>query len=332
MVMGMMVAFIGDGGGAWRYGDDGGDDLDGIVAVWWLRQQGAAKVAAAATVKAAIHENKTNTTHPTNQKLYDTLYEYVCLDHDAINAQDADTSFHKRSHDNQDPPNNREGENKKKRIKDVGEPSSRSSRQNKSLMVHAQVHTPAIQPLDPEDEYIRTRPDPEWYTKSGPAGAAKRKTTWFDLLLKSDIDQNENHILGPSTVVIAKKLKEIIQKDELTIVNLEDGAKKLIVTSLKPLMVFTIGKIAELTSSKQKSVPELKETRSDDNEYKFSYADLPKLGLNDVKDMYLLQVQDKLHYIPLEFIKDFNNALLLFIKRVVIQDRVEDIQLGVESY
>ncbi|GKD18365.1 hypothetical protein Tco_1207523 [Tanacetum coccineum] len=33
----------------WRYGDDGGDDLDGIVAVWWLRQQRAAKVAAAAT-------------------------------------------------------------------------------------------------------------------------------------------------------------------------------------------------------------------------------------------------------------------------------------------
>ncbi|GKD52228.1 hypothetical protein Tco_1281204 [Tanacetum coccineum] len=49
MVMGMMVAFIGDGGGAWRYGDDVGDDLDGIVAVWWLRQQGAAKVATAAT-------------------------------------------------------------------------------------------------------------------------------------------------------------------------------------------------------------------------------------------------------------------------------------------
>ncbi|GKC67110.1 hypothetical protein Tco_1099708 [Tanacetum coccineum] len=49
MVMGMKVAFIGDGGGVWRYGDDGGDDLDGIVEVWWLRQQGAAKVAAAST-------------------------------------------------------------------------------------------------------------------------------------------------------------------------------------------------------------------------------------------------------------------------------------------
>ncbi|GJV09313.1 hypothetical protein Tco_1346969 [Tanacetum coccineum] len=44
----MATGLAGYGGGAWRYGDDGGDDLDGIVAVWWLRQQRAAKVAAAA--------------------------------------------------------------------------------------------------------------------------------------------------------------------------------------------------------------------------------------------------------------------------------------------
>ncbi|GJR41365.1 hypothetical protein Tco_1217049 [Tanacetum coccineum] len=91
-----------------------------------------------------IHESKSNTTHPTNQKLYDTLYESVCLDHDALNAQDAEPSFYKRSHDNQDPPNNREEENMKKLQKDVGEPSFRSSWRNKSLVVHAQVYTPII--------------------------------------------------------------------------------------------------------------------------------------------------------------------------------------------
>nr|GEV98859.1 hypothetical protein [Tanacetum cinerariifolium] len=78
-----------------------------------------------------IYDNKSNMTHRTNQKLYDTLYEPVCPDHDALNAQDEKSSFHKRSHDNQDSPNNRERENKKKRRKDVGEPS-RSSRGNKS--------------------------------------------------------------------------------------------------------------------------------------------------------------------------------------------------------
>ncbi|GJY62020.1 hypothetical protein Tco_0462677, partial [Tanacetum coccineum] len=35
--------------------------------------------------------------------------------------------------------------------------------------------------------------------------------------------------------------------------------------------------------------------RSDDQEYEFSYAYLPGLSLNDVEDMYLIQVQDKLH-------------------------------------
>ncbi|GKB82238.1 hypothetical protein Tco_0949133 [Tanacetum coccineum] len=72
--------------------------------------------------------------------------------------------------------------------------------------------------------------------------------------------------------------------------------------------------------------------RPDDKEYDFSYADLSRLRLNDVEDMYLLQVQDKLLHLPLQFVKDFKNALLLFIRRAVIQNKVKDIQLGVESY
>nr|GFA49409.1 hypothetical protein [Tanacetum cinerariifolium] len=136
-------------------------------------------------------------------------------------AQDAEPSFHKRSHDNQDPPKNHERENMKKHRKDVGEPSSRSSRRDKSTVVHAQVYTLAIQPLDQEDENVRNHPNPEWFLKKSGSANAKKRTTWFDLLLKSDIDQNKNHILGPSTVTIAKKIKTIIQKDELTIADLK---------------------------------------------------------------------------------------------------------------
>ncbi|GJT91317.1 hypothetical protein Tco_0898821 [Tanacetum coccineum] len=62
------------------------------------------------------------------------------------------------------------------------------------------------------------------------------------------------------------------------------------------------------------------------------YVDPPRLNLNDIEDMYLLKVQDKLHYLELEFEKDFNNVLLVFIQRTVIKNRVEDLQLGVESY
>ncbi|GJY19893.1 hypothetical protein Tco_0392459 [Tanacetum coccineum] len=122
----------------------------------------------------------------------------ITLDQEVLNAQDEEPSFYKRSHDNQDPLNNREGENRKKRRKDVGEPYSRSLTRNKS-------------PMFPK--------------KSGSANA-KRRTTLFDLLLKSDIDQNENHILGPSIVAIAKKLKALIQKDELTTADLEGAELK----------------------------------------------------------------------------------------------------------
>ncbi|GJX69442.1 hypothetical protein Tco_0305169 [Tanacetum coccineum] len=269
-----------------------------------------------------IHSNKSNETHTTYQQLYDTLYESITLDQQPLNAQDSEPSFHKRSHDNQDPPNNCEGKNKKKRQKDVGEPSSISSRRNKS-----------------------PHPNPEWFPNK--SGLAKRRTTWFDLLLKSDIDQNENHILGPSTVAIEKKIKAIIQKDELTIADLEGaGLERL------KQMDFFKAKMSTRTEGSVYSDLRIKSVvrvvvkkkwgygfltsfvvrRSDDKEYKFSYVDLSRLSLNDVEDMYLFQVQDKLYHLLLEFVKDFNNALFLFIRRVVIQNRVEDIQLGVESY
>ncbi|GKE90850.1 hypothetical protein Tco_1571945 [Tanacetum coccineum] len=88
-----------------------------------------------------IYSNKSNETHTTHQQLYDTLYESITLDQDALDAQGAELSFHKRSHDNQDQPNNRKGENKKKRRMDVGEPSSRSSRRNRSLSIYNEEMT-----------------------------------------------------------------------------------------------------------------------------------------------------------------------------------------------
>ncbi|GKB92579.1 hypothetical protein Tco_0964851 [Tanacetum coccineum] len=66
--------------------------------------------------------------------------------------------------------------------------------------------------------------------------------------------------------------------------------------------------------------------RSDDQEYEFSYADLPRLSVKDVKDMYLLKVQDKPHHLPLEFVKDFNNSLLMFIRRTVVKNKLSEVK------
>ncbi|GJS53534.1 hypothetical protein Tco_0626896 [Tanacetum coccineum] len=284
-----------------------------------------------------IHLNKSNTTHPTHQKLYDTLYESINLDQEALDAQDVEPSFHKRYHVYQDPPNDHERENMKKKRKNVGEPSSRSSRKEKSLV---------------------ERPNAGWLTKKSGSANAKRRTTWFDFLLKSEIDQNENHILGPSIVAIAKKLKELIQKDVLKIANLEGpGLEKLTqqykndveheyhVDQLKVVVLTKAqwnsgeGDVSKprsfeshmraqnliLAFSTITSITWSSVRRSDKKEYTFSYADLPRLNLNDIEDMYMLKVQDKLHHLQSKFEKDFNNTLLLFIRRTVILNRVEDL-------
>ncbi|GKA43780.1 hypothetical protein Tco_0736504 [Tanacetum coccineum] len=67
--------------------------------------------------------------------------------------------------------------------------------------------------------------------------------------------------------------------------------------------------------------------RTDGKEYEFSFADFSRLSLNDIKDMYLLKVQGKRHHLKLEYEIDFINALLLYIRRVVIKNRIKDTQL-----
>ncbi|GJT83045.1 hypothetical protein Tco_1057387 [Tanacetum coccineum] len=77
-------------------------------------------------------------------------------------------------------------------------------------------------------------------------------------------------------------------------------------------------------------VSQNKARRSDDKEYEFSYADLPRLSVKDVKDMYLLKVQDKPHHLPLEFlseVKKFSDGTLVKIKENLI-DMLSKNKLG----
>ncbi|GJR01638.1 hypothetical protein Tco_0524622 [Tanacetum coccineum] len=71
--------------------------------------------------------------------------------------------------------------------------------------------------------------------------------------------------------------------------------------------------------------------RKDDKLYKFREGDFKRLRRQDIEDMLLLLVQDKLTNLNLEERYALNVALRMFTRRV-IQERVEDLQLGVESY
>nr|GFA88935.1 hypothetical protein [Tanacetum cinerariifolium] len=72
--------------------------------------------------------------------------------------------------------------------------------------------------------------------------------------------------------------------------------------------------------------------RDDDKFYKFKEGDFKRLRIQDIEDMLLLLVQGKLTNLTVEERFAFNVSLRMFTRSIVIQRRVEDLQLGVESY
>nr|GEU71633.1 ribonuclease H-like domain-containing protein [Tanacetum cinerariifolium] len=72
--------------------------------------------------------------------------------------------------------------------------------------------------------------------------------------------------------------------------------------------------------------------RDGDKLYTFKEGDYKRLHLQDIKDMLLLLVQGKLKILTIEERLALSVSLQMFTRRIVIQRRVEDLQLGVESY
>nr|GEV26877.1 hypothetical protein [Tanacetum cinerariifolium] len=75
------------------------------------------------------------------------------------------------------------------------------------------------------------------------------------------------------------------------------------------------------------------DVRKEDRQlYRFKEGDFPRLHLHDIEDMLLLLVQKKFSNLERDVIFDLGVALQMFTRRSVILKRVEDLQLGVESY
>ncbi|GJX26455.1 hypothetical protein Tco_0232751 [Tanacetum coccineum] len=184
----------------------------------------------------------------------------------------------------EDPPNNHEGENKKKHRKDVKEPSSRSSRRNRSHIVIVQDDTPAI-----------TKPHPCFYNN--------------DYTYLVDLSTKEKYTTSITKHYAARYYQEGIEDGSP-----ERWSKEVCRYHFEALNGIHHWEEEKIDFFKAGISAIIEVRRSDDKEYEFSYADLPRLSMNDVEDMYLLQVQDKLHHLLLEFVKGFNNALFMFIR------------------
>nr|GEU83501.1 hypothetical protein [Tanacetum cinerariifolium] len=66
--------------------------------------------------------------------------------------------------------------------------------------------------------------------------------------------------------------------------------------------------------------------------YTFKEGNFPRLRLQDIEDILLLLVQQKLTNLMIDEQYDLNVALRMFTRRFVIQRWVEDLQLGIKSY
>ncbi|GJU02092.1 putative reverse transcriptase domain-containing protein, partial [Tanacetum coccineum] len=72
--------------------------------------------------------------------------------------------------------------------------------------------------------------------------------------------------------------------------------------------------------------------RSDQQLHKFKEGDFVNLNLNNIEDMLLIVVQHMLFHLDGSVIVNFIVALRMFTRNLILKRRVEDLQLGVESY
>nr|GFA91419.1 hypothetical protein [Tanacetum cinerariifolium] len=68
--------------------------------------------------------------------------------------------------------------------------------------------------------------------------------------------------------------------------------------------------------------------RDDDKLYKFKEGDFKRLRIQDIEDMLLLLIQGKLTNLTVEERFAFNISLRMFTRSIIIQRRVEDLQMG----
>ncbi|GJS98699.1 hypothetical protein Tco_0819869 [Tanacetum coccineum] len=72
--------------------------------------------------------------------------------------------------------------------------------------------------------------------------------------------------------------------------------------------------------------------RADYQEYKISEKDFKNLHPNDFEDLFLLNIQEKLNHLPKTDKTSLHTAVNMWIRNLVIRNRVGDLQLGIKSY
>ncbi|GKD41477.1 hypothetical protein Tco_1261684 [Tanacetum coccineum] len=141
-----------------------------------------------------------------------------------------------------------------------------------------------------------------------------------------DMDEDKLQITGISNGLNISSLTECGVKCRLAMTNMHSGESHIGGENDNNSMdLWLTGNPFEMSTPNAESL-------DDEKLYKFKEGDFNRLRIQDIEDMLLFLVQGKLTNLTVEERLAFNVSLRMFTRSVVIQRRVEDIQLGVESY
>nr|GEV72102.1 hypothetical protein [Tanacetum cinerariifolium] len=212
--------------------------------------------------------------------------------------------------------------------------AGRSTQWTKSRQVSASESAIAEEPMQTTFQMEEpSHPEFDTGTKDQPFVQSSQHPEWFSQQQKPpSLDRDWNKTMLATHESIQPCLKPQVyyfcNKDEGSRLRAYQSARD--VYSKRRIIAITKLKIVEWHNYKH--LDWITVQRDNDKFYKFKEGTFKRLRIQDVEDMLLLLVQGKLTNLTVKERFAFNVSLRMFTRSIVIQRRVEDLQLGVESY
>nr|GEX18090.1 hypothetical protein [Tanacetum cinerariifolium] len=231
-----------------------------------------------------------------------------------------------------------------KRRREGKEPESASAPKEKATRSVGADDQPIIESSQHPEWFSQQKKPPTPYrdwNKTLPATHGSIQP-WISELTKQSNSRSSFNELMDTPMDFSNFLMNRLRVDTLTPKLLAGPTYKLMKGSCKSLEsardVYSKQRIIAITELKilewhnYKHFDWITVQRDDDKLYKFKEGDFKRLGIQDIEDMLLLLVQGKLTNPTVKERFAFNVSFRMFTRSIVIQRRVEDLQLGVESY
>ncbi|GJT72429.1 hypothetical protein Tco_1031715 [Tanacetum coccineum] len=183
-----------------------------------------------------------------------------------------------------------------------------------------------LKPL-PEDKAPETL-DPDWVIP--PNDLSKTENNWADALAKTYKDLEENNERDYDISAAYGILHWWFKHKEFYITRHSASSDRSVVRS--HMRILSVISLKTFSRYGYTYLKEIDLHKADYNEYKTSEADFKNQHPMDFEDMYLLHLQGKINHLSGADKVHLFNMVNLWIRNIIIRQRVKDLQLGIESY